>query len=311
MTQAAPVLHYKSALIRSRPIEAILGVPTYLKMDCQQPTGSFKIRGVGYACQRAAAKGAQRLVSSSGGNAGYAVAYAGAKLGLPVTVYLSRNAPAFMKDKIAAEGAKVVVHGDAWDEANVAALQDAQAPGAFYIHPFDMPDLWQGHASLIDEMAADGVRPAAIAVAVGGGGLLLGVLEGLERNAWHDTRVIAVETTGTASLAKSIAAGRVVSLDRVEGVAHSLGAKTIAAEALSRSGRFDVRSVVVSDREAVTACRRFADDHRALVEPACGAALATGYFAHPALLGVASVAIVVCGGVAVTLDKLTEWAQFS
>ena len=74
-------LHHRTPLWESRPLSARLGARVWLKLDALQPTGSFKIRGVGHACQSALAGGARALVASSGGNAGYAVAYAGPGMG--------------------------------------------------------------------------------------------------------------------------------------------------------------------------------------------------------------------------------------
>ena len=79
-------LYVETPLWESRPLSGVLGVPVYLKMEALQPAGSFKARGMGAACRAAAEQGAQRVVCASGGNAGYAVAYAGRQLGLAVTI---------------------------------------------------------------------------------------------------------------------------------------------------------------------------------------------------------------------------------
>ncbi len=82
-------LHVTTPLVHSNALTAALGTgaPVFLKLDCAQPCGSFKLRGIGAACQRAVSRrGAQRLVSSSGGNAGLAVAYCARALGVQCTV---------------------------------------------------------------------------------------------------------------------------------------------------------------------------------------------------------------------------------
>src|SRR5680860_534267 len=79
-------LHIETPLVESRAMSATTGRSVWLKLDALQPPGSFKIRGIGYACETYLARGARRFVSSSGGNAGLAVAYAGRRLGVPVTV---------------------------------------------------------------------------------------------------------------------------------------------------------------------------------------------------------------------------------
>lgn len=301
--------HVKTPTFLSRSLEKILHIPVYLKMDAFQPTGSFKIRGLGYACQKAVEKGAKRLICSSGGNAGYAAAYAAARLKVPITVFLSENAPKLMFEKIAAEGADVVVRGVAWDEANLAALEAAKEPGSYYVHPFDHPDIWEGHTSIMTEIAELGIRPDSILVSVGGGGLMLGVLQGLEKLGWQDTQIFTTETHGTASFAKSVKAGKIVTIDKVESIAHSLGAKRIATEALAYTKKFAITPVVVSDKDALNACLRFADDQRVLVEPACGAALAPAYGKNEVLRKARSLLVIVCGGAAVTMDQLYSWQK--
>jgi L-serine/L-threonine ammonia-lyase len=86
-----------------------------------------------------------------------------------------------------------------------------------------------------------------------------------------------------------------------------LGARQICTRAfeLSQSGK--VHSLLVSDQEAVSACSRFLDDHRLLVEPACGAALAVAYAGAPALTAYPKVLIIVCGGATATADNLRQW----
>jgi L-serine/L-threonine ammonia-lyase len=146
--------------------------------------------------------------------------------------------------------------------------------------------------------------PDAIVVSVGGGGLLCGVLEGLKRHGLESVTVAAVETEGTASLATSLREGRLVTLERIAGVARSLGAKTVAQKAFEWSRERPVRPVVVSDAAAAQACVAFADDHRCLVEPACGASLSLAYSADPCL---ADAQLVVCGGIGVDLALLQGW----
>lgn len=300
-------LHVATPVWESKPLSAALGAAVLLKMEALQPVGSFKIRGIGHACQVSCEAGATRLICSSGGNAGYAVAYAGRKLGVDVTVIVPRTTPGWTRETIRREGALVVEYGEAWDDAHAYASELARQEGTAYIHPFDDPRIWSGHASLIEEVADSGPRPGAVVLAVGGGGLLCGVLEGLHRVGWGDVPVVAVETEGAASFAASVAAGRLVTLDRITSVATTLGARTVAAEALAWTRRHAITPWTVSDRAAVDACLRFADDHRILVEPACGAALAVVYERGGPLAGREPVLVIVCGGAGVSLALLRGW----
>ena len=300
-------LHIPTPLIESRPLSLSAGRPVWLKLEALQPCGSFKLRGVGHACETHHARGARHFVSSSGGNAGLAVAYAGRKLGVPVTVVVPETTTERAKELLRLEDASVVVHGSSWQEANEHA-QTLLGAGDAFIHPFDDPLLWTGHASMIDEVAQAGCKPDAVVLSVGGGGLLRGVVEGLQRNGWQDVPVLAVETAGAASLHAAMAAGHTVELPGITSVATSLGAKRVAEQALACTLQHPVVSHLVSDREALDACERLLRDHRLLVEPACGAALAL--LEHPeAVAAFGNVLVIVCGGATATLEQIRAWRE--
>ncbi|MGU7775561.1 pyridoxal-phosphate dependent enzyme [Burkholderia sp. MR1-5-21] len=296
-------LHIQTPYIRSQAASRRLGKDVLFKLEAMQPSGSFKLRGIGAVCEARRAAGARRFVSSSGGNAGIAVAWCGRELGVPVVVVVPESTSARARDLIRVEGAELVVHGASWAEANACA-QSIAGPDDAFVHPFDDPLLWHGHATMIDEMAAAGPKPGAIVVAVGGGGLLCGVLEGLARNGWADVPVVAVETAGADSYARSVAQGRPVALPEITSVATSLGAKRPCDAAVEWATRHAIHTVVVSDAAAVAASLRFLDEHRIVVEPACGAALAALDEPVPALAAASSIAVIVCGGVTATVANL-------
>ena len=301
-------LHLDTPCIPSRALTTTAGDRVWLKLDAVQPSGSFKIRGIGHACQEYARRGARRFISSSGGNAGIAAAYAGRRLDIPVVVVVPETTTERAKALIVQEGAEVIVHGASWQEANALAesmVTDADA----MLHPFDDPLVWEGHASLVDEVVSSGIRPDAIVLSVGGGGLFSGVVQGLHRHGWSDVPVVAVETEGAASLARAMEAGRLVTLDAITSVATSLGAKQVCAQALHWAQRHPVRSVVVTDQAAARASERFIEDHRIVVEPACGAAIATVYDDAPELRDLGAVLVVVCGGATATAEQIREWAK--
>jgi L-serine/L-threonine ammonia-lyase len=301
-------LHIETPFFESRALTIGTGRTVWLKLEAMQPPGSFKIRGIGLACQEYVRRGAKRFISSSGGNAGIAVAYAGRNLSVQVVVVVPETTTDRAKALIKQEGAELVVHGSSWQEANALALSMVKESDAF-LHPFDDPLIWKGHASLVDEVVRSGVKPDVVVLSVGGGGLLCGVAEGLHRNGWIDVPVIAVETEGADSLAQSVRAGYRVELPAITSIATSLGARRICEQAFSWSKVHPIRSIVVLDRAAISACQRFLVDHRVVVEPACGASLAVVYDGAPELEEFKSVLVVVCGGVTATVEQLREWSN--
>jgi L-serine/L-threonine ammonia-lyase len=278
-----------------------------MKMDCFQPAGSFKIRGLGRLCRDAVERGATRIVGSSGGNAGSATAYACRALEVPCTIFVPTTTSEFMRAKIRALGAEVREHGDSWDDAHAHASGRAEEPGVAYVHPFDHPVIWEGHASVIEEVAAQGPKPGVVVASVGGGGLLCGILEGMHRAGWREVPVLAVETRGADSFRAAAEAGRLVTLDAIRSVAKTLGARTVTGKLLEWKRKHEIVHWIPTDRQAVDACLRYLDDHRILVEPACGAALAAIYQRCDFLRGRGPVLIEVCGGAGVSLELLSRW----
>ena len=161
----------------------------------------------------------------------------------------------------------------------------------------------------MDEIDRAGFKPDAVVLSVGGGGLLCGVVEGLHRNGWGTVPVFAVETVGADAYAQSLRAGERIELPAITSIATSLGARQVSAQAFELARRHPIEPVVVSDREAVEACLRFMDDHRVVVEPACGAALALAYRAGERLARYERVLVIVCGGVTATVEQLQRWGR--
>jgi L-serine/L-threonine ammonia-lyase len=304
-----PNLHLTTPLLRADPAYSASSRPLWLKMDALQPSGSFKLRGVGRLCAHEVAHGAREIVCASGGNAGFAAAYAGRRLAVPVTIVVPETTSAEEQNAIAATGAVVQVHGTAFDEANVYALALAAQRRAAYVHPFDHPLLWDGHATLIDEIVAQGAAFDCVVTSVGGGGLLAGIVAGLRRNDLAHVPVIAVETEGAASLHASVATGERVTLPAITSIATSLGARRVAQHAFDLTRAHPITCVTVSDAQAVAGCLKFADAHRVLVEPACGAALAVADVHADLLARFERPLVEVCGGIGVSLGKLASWKQ--
>ena len=302
-------LHINTPLIESRRLSQHTGKSVMLKMDAMQPAGSFKIRGVGNICQEYFKQGAKCFVCSSGGNAGLAAAYAGRMLGVRVKVIVPHTTLQLMQAKITQEGAEVIVEGNNWNEADKLAREIAKEKDTYYIPPFDHPSIWKGNSTLIHEVAATGYKPDAVVVCVGGGGLFCGLAEGMEAVGWHDVPIITAETEGAASLAKSISAKQLVTLDKIDTIATSLGSKRVAEKAFEWTQKRPVFAQVVSDKDTVEACARFLDEERVLVEPACGASLAILYKKLDVLKDYNNILVIVCGGNGVSLEILDGWKK--
>ncbi|XP_030625670.1 serine dehydratase-like [Chanos chanos] len=308
--------HLNTPLLESTDMSKRAGTTVYLKMESSQPSGSFKIRGIGHLCQSVVASGSKGVVCSSGGNAGMATAYAARKLNIPATIVVPSSTPQLILQKLRDWGASVHVFGKVWDDANTEALRLVQTEGLGYVPPFDHPLLWKGHSSIVWELKASlPSQPGAIVLSVGGGGLFCGVMQGLDEVGWGDVPVICMETVGADCLNAAVKAGQLVTLPDIVSAAKCLGAKTACSQAFEYSKRPNVISEVVTDLQALEAVEHFLDDERVLVELACGAALAAVYSGLiqrlqeegrlPKPLG--SLVMIVCGGSSVSMAQLQHF----
>jgi L-serine/L-threonine ammonia-lyase len=158
-------------------------------------------------------------------------------------------------------------------------------------------------------------KPDAIICSVGGGGLFIGIMEGLQEAGWADVPVVAIETAGAESLNAALRAGELVTLPSINSQATSLGANRVAKRAFEHAQKGNVRSVVLSDGEAAMGCWRLADDERIMVELACGVNVALCYDGRleqalgKKLTKESKVVIVLCGGSNVTVEMLAGWRK--
>lgn len=312
-------LHIETPLVKSGPLSEKTGCNVFLKLENVQLSGSYKLRGIGRLVQTSAKAGCKRFVSSSGGNAGVAAAYAAKAIGYPCTVVVPETTAPFMKEKIRLEATKLEVHGQAFDDAHARALELLGEPGTVLLHPFDNPELWEGHSTIMDEIEHQlpkKVKPDAVILSVGGGGLLTGCLIGMHRKGWTEVPIITMETYGTESFYKCVTTGEWARLDEIKSICKTLGAKQVCKRAFDWIKEHKpIHSSLVTDKQAVEAVIHFANDHRYLVSPSCGAALAALYGDFFGQLrkegklpeGKLNVVVIVCGGNEINLEQLEQW----
>ena len=251
--RVAPLLR-RTPVIAAQPARhPAVAVPLMLKLECLQVTGSFKPRG---ALSKATTMepGVRGLVTASGGNHGLGVAYAARRLGLGAVVYLPESAPRAKAEKLAAWGAEVRIEGAAWDESNEAALAAAGREGLAYIHAFADPEVIAGQGTLGLEIVEDAPDVDTLVVAIGGGGLIAGVASAAKALR-PGLRIVGVEPVGAPTHHASRAAGRLVTLDRIETAAGTLAPRRSAALNLDIIGRLVDDIVLVSDEEMREAAR--------------------------------------------------------
>ena len=226
-----------------------------LKLECLQVSGSFKARGaVNALLTLPPHQVARGLVTASGGNHGMGVAYAGWVAGVPATVYLPHNTPPAKADKLRSWGARVVMGGAVWDDANALALEAAAREGLTYVHPFADPAVIAGQGTVALEALADDPSIGTIVAAIGGGGLISGVAlaaKALRAN----VRVTGVEPVGAPTVRESLRAGRAIELAEIRTAANTLAPRRSTELNLGIIRDYVDEVVLVSDEEMREAAR--------------------------------------------------------
>lgn len=193
-----------------------------LKLECLQVIGSFKARGaIAKLTSLDDAARARGLITASGGNHGLGVAYAGWHAGVPTRIFLPHSTPKAKAAKLEAWGAEVIFHGAVWDEANGKALSVAEADGLTYVHPFADPAVIAGQGTAAVEFLQQAPNADVLLIAIGGGGLISGMATAAKALK-PDITIIGVEATGAPTLYESVAAGELVTLDKIETEAGTL-----------------------------------------------------------------------------------------
>ncbi|KAM0277238.1 hypothetical protein ACHAQH_005959 [Verticillium albo-atrum] len=346
----------ETPLIPSPHLSRAAGCNIYLKLENLQPSGSFKSRGIGNLmlqeiASRPASQSNLHFYSSSGGNAGLACATSAQALNRPATIVTPTFASPLIVSKLRLLGAEVEKVGANWAVAD-KHLRDnlvANNPHAVYVPPFDHPHVWDGASTIVDELVKQAPGDIhGVACSVGGGGLLNGLFQGIEKHEanrtsltppWREGKlppVLAVETRGADSLNASVEAGEHVTLPDITSIARCLGAVRVSSKTwewaqrkarlgpsevtnAEATGPAELESVAVDDSEAALACVQFADDSRFVVEVACGATIAAcynGLLKQRLGRGMTddewrgkNIVVIVCGGSDVSLEVLEGYKR--
>jgi threonine dehydratase len=261
-------------LVESVSLSQMLGRPVWLKLETVTPIRAFKVRGALAKAAELEAKGRLGgLVTASAGNHGLAVAFVGRRVGRPVTVFVPAQANPVKVAAIRALGATIVPGGKTYAELAAAAIPYAERSGGVWIHPFDDPTVIAGQGTVGLEIAEALPDVAQVVVPIGGGGLASGIALALRHFA-PAARLVGVQMAGADAMIRSVAAGEVVTLERVETAADGLAPGTVSRRTLAIVGTHAEHLVRLDDRQLFTAMRFMLERERVLAEPSGAAAVA-------------------------------------
>jgi threonine dehydratase len=237
--------------VAERPTDARL----WLKLECLQVTGSFKMRG---ATNKALSMPPEVLkngiVTASGGNHGLATAEAARRAGVPAKIFVPITVAPLKLEKLKRLGADVKVVGSIWNETNEYALEYARSTGAAYFHPFADPAVVAGQGTLALEILEQNPELDTLLIAIGGGGLITGMAVALKALK-PSIRVIGIEPVGCPTFHASIAAGKVVRLPKVTTRVATMACAETDPDVFALSQPLIDEVVLVEDEAMVEAAR--------------------------------------------------------
>ena len=285
-----------------------------LKAESLQPIGAFKIRGAYVAVASLTADALARgVVTYSSGNHAQGVARAARLLGAPAVVVMPSDSPAIKRERVAADGAEIVIVGTASDERQAVAERLAEERGLTIIPPYDDDRIIAGQGTVGLEIVESVPDVAAVLVPIGGGGLASGVAAAVLALA-PGARVIGVEPELAADARDSLAAGRIVRW-RAEDVSRTIADGT-RTQALGRRTFAHLSAlldsiVTVTEAEIAAAVRLAAEESRLVVEPSGALTVAALAFrsADIGLVGLDRPVVAVVSGGNVDPERYVEFLR--
>ena len=257
-----------TSLVYSPAFSKATGNQIYIKPENMQVTGAYKIRGAYYKISYLRDGEYHRgLVTASAGNHAQGVAYAAQAAGVSATIVMPTTTPLVKVNNTKDYGAKVVLHGETFDDAAELAAKLSEEEGLTYVHPFNDPAIATGQGTISYEIFQDLPDVDVILVPIGGGGLATGVST-LAKLLNPNVTVIGVEPSGAASMKASLDAGHVVTLDRVETIADGVAVKTPGDQIFPYIQKNIDDIITIPDDELVDAFLDMMEKHKMIVENA-------------------------------------------
>ena len=301
----------ETPLTRAATLSQRLGVDVRLKREDLQSVFSFKLRGAyNKISQLPADELARGVITASAGNHAQGVALAAQRLGIKATIVMGRNTPSIKVNAVRARGAKVILHGDSYDQASAHAAAMAAAERLVYVPPYDDVDVIAGQGTIGMEIVNQYPGDLdSIFVPVGGGGLIAGIAAYV-KYLHPKTKVIGVEAEGSACLYAARQAGKRVRLpaDTLDLFADGVSVAQVGAAPFKIAKHYVDDVVLVNTDEICAAIKDVFEDARCVSEPA-GALAIAGMKRYLARASGIESAVAIVSGANVNFDRLRHISE--
>ena len=292
---------------RAHSSEALLdgGGRLYLKLENLHRTGSFKERGALNRLVLMSEEERRRgVIAASAGNHAQALALHATRLGVVATVVMPEHTPLVKTGSARRYGAKVVLHGESFDDAVAEARRRRDAEGLVLVPAFDDPRIVAGQGTIGLELLEQLEAIDLVVVPIGGGGLISGIAVAL-KEARPAVRVIGVEAEAAPSARASRDAGRIVATTATDTIADGIAVKRVGEVTFPLIERYVDEIVLVSEEEIAAAVLLLLEREKTLAEGA-GAAAMAALAARKVPVAAGDVAVAVIGGGNIDINMLSR-----
>lgn len=252
-----------------------VGNQIYFKREDIQSVFSFKLRGAyNKMAHLPPAQMKRGVICASAGNHAQGVALSATKLGCRAVIVMPTTTPSVKVEAVKARGGEVVLFGDSYSDAYQHALTLEKKLKLTFVHPFDDPDVIAGQGTIGMEILRQHAGPIhAIFVPIGGGGLIAGVAAYVKA-VRPEIKVIGVQTSDSDAMARSLQAGRRITLPDVGLFADGTAVKLVGEETFRLAKQYVDEVIVVDTNEVCTAIKDVFQDTRSILEPSGALAVA-------------------------------------
>jgi len=286
---------YYSPCPHSIMLSALTGQQVYLKMENLQMTGSFKERGsLNRIAMLTPQQSARGVIAASAGNHAQGVAYHATKRRIRAVIVMPLTTPLVKVTATRDFGAEVVLYGANYDEAFVEAMRLCDEQQLTFIHPFDDAAVMAGQGTVGLELLEQVPRLEAVAVPIGGGGLISGIACAIKESR-PQVRIVGVQTARLPSMAAAVEAHRPVTIDPATTIADGIAVRRAGDLTLPIVERYVDEIVTVSEDEIASAILTLLEREKTLAEGAGATALAA-LLQHRTSLHGAHTAVLIGGG---------------
>lgn len=264
----------RTGLVDTNIISEMSGNHVYLKMENLQRTGSFKLRGAyNKVANLSESEKRNGVIASSAGNHAQGVALAATTFGIQSTIVMPKHAPLSKVIATRGYGAKVVLHGDVYDEAYAEAKRIQAEENSTFVHPFNDPMVIAGQGTIALELLEDLPDVEVVVVPIGGGGLISGMAVALKEMK-PNIKIIGVQTQNMPSMVQAIAQKHVVTIDGIPTIADGIAVKTPGNLNFDIVNRYVDDIVTVDEEEIASAILLLLERVKSVAEGAGAASVA-------------------------------------